>query len=202
MTSHVLARPAAACGMVFAITLTAANGDGSHPFNSARSVAAIAAITLALPFLAYLCSLLSEAAGAPRWLASTALVAGVSGLALKLASSAPELAMHRADVADGTALHKAIDGLAGATTVLSLYPLALFCAATAIIALGSHAFPTWLGIGAAVTAVALVVNGVFVNTDAVPALLLFTVWTLLTSLHLMLRTRVANAPATHDHAIA
>src|SRR5204863_2544520 len=124
-----------------------------------------------------------------RWLASTALAAGITGIALKLASGAPELALHRAHIADGTQLHSVINDIAGGLTVLSLYPLALFCASTAIIALRTRVLPRWLGVGAVVTATALVVNGAFLNTDAVPALLLFVLWTLLVSVHLFLRTR-------------
>ena len=57
MNKPALPRLGAACGAIFAIGLTIAAGDGSQSFSSTRAVAGIAAITLALPFIAYLCSL-------------------------------------------------------------------------------------------------------------------------------------------------
>jgi hypothetical protein len=75
--------------------------------------------------------------------------------------------------------------MADGTTVLCLYPLAVFCAATAIVALQTRALPRSLGAAAAVTAVALVANGCFFDAGSVPALLLFLVWTLVTSLYLV-----------------
>ena len=96
--------------------------------------------------------------------------------------------MHRAHLAAGTQLNAAISAIGDGATVLSLYPLAVFCAATAIVAFRTRALPRWLAAGAAVTAAALAVNGVFLGTDAVPALLLFVLWTLLASVHLLRRT--------------
>ena len=86
--------------------------------------------------------------------------------------------------------------------MLSLYPLAVFCAATAIVAFRTRAFPRWLSIGAAVSAVALVVNGGFLGGDSVPALLLFLLWILLISVHLLRRTWRKPVPAAPVQAEA
>ena len=201
MNQPMIPRVGAACGAVFAIVLVVANGNGSQPFSGPRAIAGIAALTLAVPFLAYLTSVLRAAEGADGWLARAALAAGITGITLKLGSGAPELAMYRAHLAAGTQLHNAVDAIAGGATVLSLYPLAVFCAATAIVAFRARALPRWLAAGAAVTAAALAVNGAFLATDFVPALLLFALWTLLASVHLLRRTRhsplhVAQAQAT------
>ena len=201
MNQPMIPRVGAACGAVFAIVLVVANGNGSQPFSGPRAIAGIAALTLAVPFLAYLTSVLRHAEGADGWLSHTALAAGITGITLKLSSGAPELAMHRAHLAAGTQLHSTIDAIAGGATLLSLYPLAVFCAATAIVAFRARALPRWLAAGAAVTAAALAVNGAFLATDFVPALLLFALWTLLASVHLLRRTRhsplhVAQAQAT------
>jgi hypothetical protein len=131
---------------------------------------------------------LRAAEGPDGWLAGAALAAGITGIALKLGSGAPELAVHRAHLAAGTPLRAAIDALADGATVLSLYPLAVFCAAAAIVAFRTRALPRWLAAGAGVTAVALAVNGGFLGTDFNPALLLFALWTLLASVHLLRRT--------------
>jgi hypothetical protein len=203
MNQSTLPRLGAACGAVFAIVLVVANGDGSQPFSGPRAIAGIAALTLALPFIAYLCSVLRDAAGADGadgWLASTALAAGITGIVLKLGSGAPELAMHTAHLTAGTQLHAAIDGIGGGATVLSLYPLAVFCAAIAILAFRTRALPRWLSAGTAVTAAALAINGGFLGTSFVPALLLFTLWTLLTSVYLLRRTWRKPAPVVRTEA--
>ena len=201
MNQPMLPRIGAACGAVFAIVLTVAVGNGSQSFSDSRAVAGIAALTLAIPFLAYLTSVLRQAEGTDGWLARAALATGIVGITLKLGSGAPELAMYRAHLAAGTQLHSAIDAIGGGATVLSLYPLAVFCAATAIVAFRTRALPRWLATGAAVTAAALAVNGVFLTTDFVPAMLMFALWTALASVHLLRRTwhnpaRVARAQAS------
>jgi len=206
MNQSTLPRLGAACGAVFAIVLTVANGNGNQTFTGPRAIAGIAALTLALPFIAYLCSVLRQANrtdGADRadgWLVSTALAAGITGIVLKLGSGAPELAAHTAHLTAGTQLNTAIEAIADGATVLSLYPLAVFCAATAIVAFRTRALPRWLSAGAAVTAAALAINGGFLGTDSVPALLLFVLWTLLTSVHLLRRTWRKAAPAVRTEA--
>ena len=177
----------AACGIVFPIAMFLAVGNGSQ-FTPWRAVAATWALVLALPFLAYLFSLLRAAEGEGGWLSTTALVAGASGVLLKLASHAPELAIHRDGIAKSTQLYTALDNSAGAATIISLYPLAICCAAVAVIALRAHALPRSLGMFAAVTAVALAVNAGFVYAGFVPALLLFLLWTLLTGIVLLRRS--------------
>ena len=202
MNQPMIPRVGAACGAVFAIVLVVANGNGSQPFSGPRAIAGIAALTLAVPFLAYLTSVLRAAEGADGWLARAALAAGITGITLKLSSGAPELAMHRAHLAAGTQLHSTIDAIAGGATLLSLYPLAVFCAATAIVAFRARALPRWLAVGAAVTAAALAVNGAFLATDFVPALLLVALWTLLASVHLLRRTWHSPVPVTQAQATA
>src|SRR5438105_10463252 len=192
MNKPMLPRLGAACGIVFPIAMFLAVGNGNN-FAPWRAVVATWALVLALPFLSYLWSLLRTGEGEGGWLSTTALVAGVSGVLLKLASHAPELAIHRDGIAKGTQLYKALDNSAGAATLVSLYPLAICCAAVAVIALRQRVFPRWLGIFTAVTAVALAVNAGFVYASFVPELLLFLLWTLVTSI-VPLR-RIWGAPA-------
>jgi len=202
MNQPTLPRLGAACGAVFAIVLTVAAGNGNQSFSGPRAVAGIAAITLALPFIAYLCSVLRGTEGTDGWLVSTAFAAGITGIVLKLGSGAPELAMHKAHLIAGTQLNTAISAIGDGATVICLYPLAVFCAATAIVAFRTRALPRWLAAGAAVTAAALAINGAFLGTDSVPALLLFLLWTLLASVHLLRRTWRKPAPAPAVEAVA
>jgi hypothetical protein len=183
----VLPRLGAACGIVFPIAMFLAVGDGSQ-FVPWRAVAATWALVLALPFLAYLCGLLRAAEGRGGWISTTALVAGVSGIVLKLSSHAPELAIHRERIPKGSPLYRALDDMAGAATLTCLYALAVCCAAVAVVALRERVLPRWLGVFAAATALALAVNAGFVYAGFVPALLLFLLWTLVTGIVLLRRS--------------
>ena len=128
-------------------------------------------------------------------LAPTALATGIAGIVLKLSSGVPELAAHQAHLAPDTQLGAAVHAMGDGATLFSLYPLAVFCAATAIVAFRTRALPRWLAAGAAVTAAALAVNGAFLGAGSVPALLLFLLWTLVTSVYLLRRTWRKPAPA-------
>ena len=189
MNNTALPRLAAACGAVFAIGLAAANGSGSSGFSEPRAVLGIAALTLALPFLACVSGMLRDPDEPGGWLASTALAAGIAGIVIKIASGAPELALHTAHVAAGTQLGTSFEALGNGATILSLYPFAVFCAAAAVAGWRTRVLPRWLAGGAAIAAAALAVNGAFLTSDVVPGFLLFLVWTLLASVVLVRRPR-------------
>ena len=195
MNQPALARLGAACGAAFAIVLTVAAGNGNNEFSGPRAVAGVAAITLALPFVAYLYSVLRTAEGTDGWLAPAALATGIAGILLKLSSGVPELAAHHTHLTTSTQLGAAVQALADGATIFSLYPFAVFCAVTAIVAFRTRALPRWLAVGAAVTAAALAVNGAFLGAGSVPALLLFLLWTLVTSVYLLRQTWRRSAPA-------
>jgi hypothetical protein len=196
MNRPLLPRLAAACGVVFPIAMFLAVGNGNS-FAPWRAVASTWALVLFLPFLAYLCGLLRTAARDDGWLPTLALVAGASGVLLKLVSHAPELAIHQDHIAKGTPLYKALDHTAGAATTLCLYPLAIYAAAVAIIVLREQVLPRWVGVFAVLTAAALVVNGAFVFAGFVPALLLFLLWTLVTAIVVLRRTWVASTQVAY-----
>jgi hypothetical protein len=206
-SSPALSRVGSPCGAVFAVVLFVANGDGSQPFSGPRAVAGLAALTLAIPFLGYLATLLrpSTEAVAGGWLATTALGSGIAWVALKLGSGAPELAIVKAHVAAGSELHAGLAAIADGATAISLYPLAVCCAAIAVLAFRSRALPRWLAAGAGITAVALAVNGAILQTASVPAMLLFVLWTLLASGYLTIqawRTPAAAHPVPAQAAAA
>ncbi len=193
MTTRVFARLGPACGVFASIALLALPQHHLRPLH-------LLAFVLFLPFLAYLCSLLHEAEGPGGWLSATAFGAGVAGITIKLVSVVPEIATR--NLAESTPLHKALDDMASVATVISLYPLAISLTAVAVLALRTGVLPRWLGLGAAVTAIALAINGEFIHAENMPGLLLFVLWTLVASLVLLRRTwreptRVAQAnPAT------
>jgi hypothetical protein len=78
----------------------------------------------------------------------------------------------------------------------------LFCATTAILAYRTGVLPRWLAGAAAVTAVALAVNGAFLEASFLPALLLFIAWTLAASLCLIRRAWQQADPIVEPRAAA
>ena len=181
MNQQMLPRFGAACGTLFTVGLFAGNRAGVMALE-------IAALVLFFPFLAYLCcSVLRQAEGTGGWLWVTALCGGLAGITLKLASIPSGIAQDR--VTDGSPLHTALQAIGDATTVACLVPFALMLAAVALVALRTSILPRWLGYLAAATALALAVNGAFLHANFVPALLLFLLWTLLTSIVLLRRTQ-------------
>jgi hypothetical protein len=196
MSKPVLPRLAAACGIVFPVAMFLAVGNGNS-FAPWRAVVSTWALVLFLPFLAYLCGLLRQAGTGDSWVATVALVGGVSGVLLKLVSHVPELAIHHDHLAKGTPLYKALDDMGGAATVITLYPLAICAAAVAVLVLRSRILPRWIGFFAVLTAVSLVVNGAFVFAGFVPGLLVFLLWTLVTAVVLLRQSWAATARAAY-----
>jgi hypothetical protein len=193
MKTPIAPRLGAACGALFAVVLFVAAGNGNETYLAPRAVAGLAALALFVPFLAYLSSILRAAEGSGGWLAPTAFAGGIVGITLKISSVVPELALHRAQIADGTALHRMGQALADGATVIALYPLAVSCAAVAVVAFRTAVLPRWLAGFAAVTAAALAVNGAVLQASFVPALVLFIAWTLVASVHLV--RRAGRTPA-------
>lgn len=193
MTTNALRRLGALCGALFAVTLFVGSSVGGH----AGIVAGIGGLTLFIPFLAYLCAILREAEGGTGWITATAWSAGLVAITVKLVSVVGEIPnRHRTE---GTEIYAAIEDIGNAAFIITLYPLALMFAAVAVVSLETGVLPRWLGFGAAVTAVALVVNAGFIDADFGPAFLLFLVWTLVASVLLYRRegARTDAAPAPY-----
>jgi ABC-type multidrug transport system permease subunit len=193
VSNRTLPRLGAACGILFPIGLFL--GAGHY----ALWGLALVAIVLFMPFLAYLCGLIRTAEGEQGWLASAAYAAGLAGITLKLGSIAPEIAIRRAHIADGTSLHAGLQGIADAATDVCLYPLGFMLAAIAVAAIRTHVLPRWLGYGAGLTAVALVVNGsynLYVSSGFIPAFLLYLLWTLCAGIVLMRTAQPERSRAT------
>lgn len=194
MSTSVRSTTAAATGAVFAVVLTLANGQGGT-LSTPRDIAATAALTLLIPFTVYVGSLLRARVvdETGTWLATTAVAGGVVGTCMKLLSDAPQIARSDAKIVDGSQADAALAAVASATTILALFPFALFCLATGVAALRSGALPRWIGVGALVTGASLAVNGCFLHTENVPAVLVLALWCLVTSIHLVRASRRVEA---------
>ena len=98
---------------------------------------------------------------------------------------------------------EALVAINNASFMLTLLPLGVLVAAVAILALRRNALPVWLGWISALVAVALLVNGTFLDAEFGPAFLLFLLWMLLTSgvLVWLGRKAAANIPLVSKPAL-
>jgi hypothetical protein len=196
MPDRILARLGAASGVLYVLALFGGSLFGG---DTAKRVELVGML-LFLPFLGYLSGVLRQAEGANGWLATTALVAGLAAITIKLASAAPLLAADRE--ATGTRLHDALVNVNDISFVLTMLPLAVLAAAAAAVALRTGVLPRWLGWLAAVTAPALVANGLFFRSENGPAFLLFLLWLVATSVVLTLRAGAGPVAAVDRRPFA
>ena len=194
MSTNVSTKLGAACGVAFPLALFAGRDRGG------MFMVAVFGLVLFVPFLAYVCSLLRAVERPGGWLASCAFGAGLMGMTLKLASGVPEIAYR--SVPAGSQGHRALEGIANGATASSLYPFGIFMAVVAYLSLRAGALPRWLGVFAAVTSVALLVNGSFKHAGTVPALLLFIVWSLVAGTALLIREVRLGAAERTTAAVA
>lgn len=175
-------RLGAASGAAFVVLLFSAAGTGSESV-TALTIELIA-LVLFLPFLAYLYTVLRQAEGDHGWLATTLLTAGLVGLTIKIVSGGPAWVARAIDL--DPPLRAALEHLNNVAFIVAMLPLAVMMAATAVLVVRTRVLPTWLGWLAALTAPALLINGVMLDRDFGPAFLLFLLWILLASVTLVL----------------
>jgi hypothetical protein len=195
MNERILPRLGAASGALFVVLLFGPSSSG----NDATIVIVLELIGLLLfiPFLGYLWSILREAEGPHGWLATTAFGAGLVDVTIKLGSLAPGKAAE--NFGDATATHQALEDMNSVAFIVTMLPLSILTAAAAVIILKTGVLPRALGWLAAITAPALLVNGMFLDAEFGPAFLLFMLWVLLASVVLTVRLsevrmRVSPAP--------
>lgn len=157
------------------------------------------AMLLFIPFLGYLYSILRQAEGEGGWLSATAFGAGLVDLTIKLGSLAPGFASRTKGL--DPQLHQALEKMNSVAFIVTMLPLGVMLGAVAIIALKTRVLPLWLGLLAAITAPACLVNGMFLDAEFGPAFLLFLLWIALASVVLTLRGRTTvAATATSEPA--
>jgi hypothetical protein len=190
--TKLASRIGAASGIAFPVALSAGR-DGVF-------MLAVFGLVAFVPFLAYICSLLRRVEARDGWLAQAAFGAGLMGMILKLVSATPEMAYR--NIPQSSQTHRALENIAGAATVASLYPFAVFVGIVALQSLRTGVLPRWLGALAGLTAVALAVNGSFEHAGAVPGLLLFVVWTFVAGVALLVRETWRQPVANPEPAMA
>jgi hypothetical protein len=192
MQGRIWPRLGAVSGVLYVVLLMGSTSTGSD----AQIVIALEliAILLFLPFLGYLYSVLRRAEGEGAWLAPTAFGAGLVDLTIKLGSIAPGFAA-RTEGLDPQ-LHQALDKTNSVAFIVTMLPLGVMMAAVATVVLKTRVLPLWLGLLAAITAPACLVNGTFLDAEFGPAFLLFLLWVMLASIVLTLRAGRATVEAT------
>ena len=191
MQGKVWPRLGAVSGVLYVVLLMGSTSTGSDA--QIVIVLELIAILLFLPFLGYLYGVLRRAEGEGAWLAPTAFGAGLVDLTIKLGSIAPGFAA-RTEGLDPQ-LHQTLEKMNSVAFIVTMLPLGVMMAAVATVALKTRALPLWLGLLAAVTAPACLINGMFLDAEFGPAFLLFLLWVMLASIVLTLRAGRATAEA-------
>ena len=192
MPGRIWPRLGAMSGLLYVVLLMGSTSTGSD--SQIVIVLELIAILLFLPFLGYLYSVLRRAEGEGAWLSPTAFGAGLVDLTIKLGSIAPGFAS-RTEGLDPQ-LHQALEKMNSVAFIVTMLPLGVMMAAVAVVILKARVLPLWLGLMAAVTAPACLVNGMFLDAEFGPAFLLFLLWVVMASIVLTLRAGTATAKAT------
>ena len=192
MPERIWPRLGAVSGVLYVVLLMGSTSTGSD--SQIVIVLELIAILLFLPFLGYLYSVLRRVEGEGAWLSPTAFGAGLVDLTIKLGSIAPGFAS-RTEGLDPQ-LHQALEKMNSVAFIVTMLPLGVMMAAVAVVILKTRVPPLWLGLMAAVTAPACLVNGMFLDAEFGPAFLLFLLWVTLASIVLTLRVSRATVEAT------
>ena len=196
MQERIWPRLGAISGVLFVMLLFGPSSTGSD----AQIVVVLELIGLLffIPFLGYLYSVLRQDEGESGWLSATAFGAGLVNLTIKLGSITPSFASQQQGL--DPQLHDALDKMNSVAFIVTMLPIGVMMAAVAIVVLKTRILPLWLGLLAAITALACLVNGMFLDAEFGPAFLLFLLWVICASIVLTLRAGRVGAKATSPEA--
>lgn len=191
MQGRIWPRLGAISGLLYVVLLFGPSSTGSDA--QIIVVLELIAMLCFIPFLGYLYSILRRAEGEGGWLAPTAFGAGLVDLTIKLGSIAPSFAAKQPGLEPQ--LHDALHKMNSVAFIVTMLPIGVMMAAVAIVILQTRVLPRWLGLLAALTAPACLVNGMFLDAEFGPAFLLFLLWVLIASVALTMRAGRATATA-------
>jgi len=192
MSNNLWQRLGAACGIVYVVLLLGGPSIGG-PNIQIAFLMEILAFLFFLFFLGNLWSTLRGAEGGSGWLSATAFGGGLMSVTIKVGSAAPILAArYRASDGLDPLLARTLQDINNASFYLSFFPLAVLLAAFSIVVIRSGALPKWLGWIAAAVGLAFIVGGMSGSADLQPEwaglpMILFLLWTVITSVVLMRR---------------
>lgn len=191
MERRILPRLGAVPGILYVVLILVGNSVYESGNETVGLPMELIGMLLFIPFLGYLYSLLRRAEGEDGWLSATAFGAGLVEFTVKLVSVIPAFAASQGGVSPQ--LDRTLESMGNFAYIITLLPIGVMMAAIAMVALKTHVLPLWLGLLAAITAPACLVNGMFFDADFGPAFLLFLLWVALASVVLTLRGRASAA---------
>jgi hypothetical protein len=212
-------RVGAAAGAVYIlIALLRGSGDNVPAFHASRAAVAswmrhsaeltagqyamglleLLGLFCFLVFVVYLSTLLRRQEGDSGYLSTVVLAAGITSVAIKIASLPGVVVVHiwAKDGVDPRVIGMILD-MNSVAFDLSVATLALMVTAAAAVAIPTGALPIWLSWGSAFTAAALLAGSIlaFATPDFSPAMLVFMLWTAVTSIVLTLNASETSSPA-------
>ena len=191
MERRILPRLGAVCGILYVVLILVGNSVYESGNETVGLPMELIGMLLFIPFLGYLYSLLRRAEGEEGWLSATAFGAGLVEFTIKLVSVIPAFAARTEGLSPQ--VHQALESMGNFAYIITMLPVGVMMAAVAIVILKTRVLPLWLGLLAAITAPACLVNGMFFDADFGPAFLLFLLWIALSSVVLTLRGRASVA---------
>jgi len=191
MERRILPRLGAVCGILYVVLILVGNSVYESGNETVGLPMELIGMLLFIPFLGYLYSLLRRAEGEDGWLSATAFGAGLVEFTIKLVSVIPAFAARTEGLSPQ--VHPALENMGNFAYIITMLPVGVMMAAVAIVILKTRVLPLWLGLLAAITAPACLVNGMFFDADFGPAFLLFLLWIALSSVVLTLRGRASVA---------
>jgi hypothetical protein len=191
MERRILPRLGAVCGILYVVLILVGNSVYEGGNETVGLPMELIGMLLFIPFLGYLYSLLRRAEGEDGWLSATAFGAGLVEFTVKLVSVIPAFVASQGGLS--SQLDRTLESMGNFTYIITMLPIGMMMAAVAMVALKTHVLPLWLGLLAAITAPACLVNGMFFDADFGPAFLLFLLWVALASVVLTLRGRSSVA---------
>ena len=191
MERRILPRLGAVCGILYVVLILVGNSVYESGNETVGLPMELIGMLLFIPFLGYLYSLLRRAEGEDGWLSATVFGAGLVEFTIKLVSVIPAFAARTEGLSPQ--VHQALENMGNFAYIITMLPVGVMMAAVAIVILKTRVLPLWLGLLAAITAPACLVNGMFFDADFGPAFLLFLLWIALSSVVLTLRGRASVA---------
>jgi len=191
MERRILPRLGAVCGILYVVLILVGNSVYESGNETVGLPMELIGMLLFIPFLGYLYSLMRRAEGEDGWLSATAFGAGLVEFTIKLVSVIPAFAARTEGLSPQ--VHQALESMGNFAYIITMLPVGVMMAAVAIVILKTRVLPLWLGLLAAITAPACLVNGMFFDADFGPAFLLFLLWIALSSVVLTLRGRASVA---------
>ena len=194
MDKKIWPRAGAACGVLYVALILTGNSMYESGNEAVGLPVELVGMILFVPFLGYLWSVLRQAEGEGGWLSATAFGAGLVELTIKFVSVIPAFATRQEGI--GPQLHQVLEKMGSFAFIITMLPIGIMMAAVATVSLKTRVLPLWLGLLAALTALACLVNGMFFDAEFGAAFLLFLLWTAIASVVLVLRVREPRAVET------